>query len=104
MQSTQARIIDWIAGTLNLRDFGGYPTDDGGMVQTGLPYRSGSTHGISTEGLGQIADELGVRTVIDLRSDSERTRWLSPFAEHGITTVHEPLDPWSGARSRDAAR
>jgi protein-tyrosine phosphatase len=93
---TWPRVVDWIDGALNLRDFGGYPTADGALVRTGLLYRSGTTHGISSAGLARLADELGVRTVIDLRAHSERSRWLSPFADHGIATVHEPLDPGAG--------
>jgi protein-tyrosine phosphatase len=94
--AAQPRVIDWIPGALNLRDFGGYATTAGGKLQNGLLFRSGATHGIATEGLAQIAKELRVRTVIDLRSPGERKRWLSPFESHGITCFHLPLDPGLG--------
>jgi protein-tyrosine phosphatase len=96
MTSTYARVVDWIDGALNLRDFGGYPTRDGKWVRSGVLFRSGGTHGISTAGLARLSQELGVRTVIDLRSDQERRVSRSPFEEHGIRVVHEPLD--SGQR------
>jgi protein-tyrosine phosphatase len=60
-----------IPSLLNLRDVGGYATRDGGVVRHGVLFRSA--------GLGQMTDEdaetfaaLGVRTVFDLRTASER--------------------------------
>jgi protein-tyrosine phosphatase len=96
MEATFARVLDWIDGAVNLRDFGGYPTDNGRRVGSGLLFRSGTTTGIPASGLTRIADELGIRTVIDLRTDRERRHGLSPFEEHGIDVVHEPLDPGNG--------
>ncbi|HEY3063733.1 MAG TPA: tyrosine-protein phosphatase [Chloroflexota bacterium] len=96
MESTAVRVVDWIDGAVNLRDFGGYPTEDGRRVRSAVLFRSGATGAISRAGLARVADELRIRTVIDLRSEKERQRSLSPFEEHGIDVVHEPLDPGSG--------
>ena len=96
MELTSRRVVDWIDGAVNLRDFGDYPTSDGRRVRSGLLFQSGSTHGISSVGLARVAGELGIRTVIDLRSERERQRGTSVFEEHGINLVNEPLDPGNG--------
>jgi protein-tyrosine phosphatase len=96
MESTSLRVVDWIVGAVNLRDFGGYLTDDGRRVRTGLLYRSGTTHGIGSAGLTRIANDLGIRQVIDLRSERERTAGQSPFEDHGVRVAHEPLLPGNG--------
>jgi protein-tyrosine phosphatase len=91
-----SRIVDTIPGAVNLRDFGGYPTHAGCLVRTGVLYRSGFTHGLSTEDTARLAGELGIRTVVDLRGEPERARGLTAFANHGIRTVHEPIDTMLG--------
>ena len=73
----------------NLRDFGGHPTADGGRVRRGLVYRSTD--------LGRLAgadaaafERLGIRTVVDLRTASERTELpdrLPPFIDHVVADV-----------------
>jgi len=85
------RVVDWIDGAVNMRDFGGYPTDDGRVVRTGVLYRSGNTHEISADGLAHLAVHLGIRTVVDLRSAGERSHAKSEFEAHGVRNVHEPL-------------
>jgi protein tyrosine/serine phosphatase len=54
----------------NFRDVGGYETVDGRRVRWGSVYRSDSLHRLSDAGL-EAALELGLRTVIDLRSTAE---------------------------------
>ena len=58
-------------GIHNFRDYGGWPTVDGGSVKTGLLFRSGQHVSASDEDLRHFA-EAGIRTVIDLRGNSER--------------------------------
>lgn len=98
------RVIDGIAGTVNLRDFGGYPTEAAGRVREGLLFRSGRTHQLDAQGVAALAVRTGIRTVIDLRSASERSGGLSAFEQHGIQMVHENLgtgfDPATPAREK----
>lgn len=94
-----SRVVDSIEGAVNLRDFGGYLTEDGRRVRTGVLYRSGDTHGLSAEGHSQLAVRLGIRTVVDLRTAEERAEGLSAFEAHGIATIHEPLRSSDGASS-----
>jgi Tyrosine phosphatase family len=62
MEATSARIAAWIDGAINLTDFGGYLTEDGGRVREGLLFRSGATHGIGSAGVAQLAEALGMET------------------------------------------
>ncbi len=58
-------------GIHNFRDYGGYAARDGRRVRSGLLYRSGQHLDATGADLEAIA-ELDIRTVIDLRGDSER--------------------------------
>ena len=58
-------------GIHNFRDYGGWSTGGGGRVKTGLLFRSGHHVGATDADLSAIAD-LRIRTVIDLRGESER--------------------------------
>ncbi len=63
-----------MSGIHNFRDYGGYPVAGGGRVRRGLLYRSGQHMEASDEDLARL-DELEIRTVIDLRGESERSRF-----------------------------
>ena len=56
----------------NLRDVGGRATADGGTVATGVAYRSAELADDSVATDAALAD-LGIRTVVDLRTDAERS-------------------------------
>ncbi len=59
-------------GVHNLRDYGGYAARGGARLKSGILYRSGQ-HGDATPAdLAEIA-KLNLQTVIDLRTDSERS-------------------------------
>lgn len=60
-------------GIHNFRDFGGWHTAGGERVRTGLLWRSGQHVGASDADLAAI-DALDIRTVVDLRGQSERER------------------------------
>ncbi|MBX7493521.1 tyrosine-protein phosphatase [Qipengyuania sp. 1NDW9] len=60
-------------GIHNLRDFGGWKTGEGGSVRTGLLWRSGQHVDASDADLAAV-DALDIRTIIDLRGESERER------------------------------
>ena len=56
----------------NLRDIGGRPTADGGTVATGVAYRSAelADTAVATDA---VLARLAIRTVVDLRTDDERS-------------------------------
>ncbi len=68
--SDDQRILS-LKGVHNLRDYGGYPTNDGRRVKRDLLWRSGQ-HGDATDADLAAIDALGLATIIDLRGVSER--------------------------------
>ena len=61
-----------IATVPNLRDLGGYKTNNGATVARGLVYRSNQLANISPEDMEKIA-KLGLKNDYDLRTEAERT-------------------------------
>ena len=59
-------------GGSNMRDLGGLPLKGGGNVRRGVVYRSAGLHEL-TPGDGEKLVSLGIRSVVDLRSERERT-------------------------------
>ncbi|MEL7189837.1 MAG: tyrosine-protein phosphatase [Pseudomonadota bacterium] len=58
-------------GIHNLRDYGGYSAADGARIKTGLLFRSGQHMEASDSDLETFRN-LDVRTIVDLRGNSER--------------------------------
>lgn len=77
----------------NFRDFGGYPTENGGRVKRGFLYRSGHLHR-ATDGDLAAFSCLGIKTICDLRSTGERQREPDrvPDAE-AVTFFNIPMHP-----------
>jgi protein-tyrosine phosphatase len=59
-----------LAGQPNFRDLGGYAAGDGRRIKWGLVYRSGELSQLSDDDVSKLGD-LGIRTVVDLRSVEE---------------------------------
>lgn len=70
----------------NFRDMGGCAARDGRVVRTGHLFRSGILDELSEADLARLRD-IGVRTVCDLRSVGERTRYTTAWQEHGEPQV-----------------
>lgn len=96
-----------LEGGRNFRDVGGYRTADGKTVRTGMLYRSGSM-GKLTPRDQQFIDGLGVRSIIDLRTTTERSTdlgsWLSEPQHHYWTrdygySAKQTGQAFSGARA-----
>jgi len=62
-----------LEGTANTRDLGGLPTPRG-PVRPGVLIRSDNLQGLSATDVRTLVDRVGVRTVLDLRTDSERAK------------------------------
>ncbi len=100
-------------GIHNFRDYGGWAVAGGGRVQTGLLFRSGQHVDATEEDLAAIA-ALDIRTVIDLRGESERERhpcrrvegWNGEVVFYdGETTSSPPhMDVEPGSSAGDFAR
>ena len=94
------RILD-VPGAVNLRDFGGYATAQGGRVRTGMLYRSGMLATLTPAGQAALRD-LGIGLICDLRRDDERALEPSPFPAHDPLHVQISIDPDSGIKLREA--
>lgn len=79
-----------LPGTTNLRDVGGYPADGGGTVRWRTLLRSDALHRLDDSGRLALA-QLGLRTVIDLRTGDEVRATPSALDDTGARTFHVPL-------------
>ena len=78
-------------GLLNLRDLGGLPLVGGGETRHQRLLRSDSPHSLTQAGVQALLG-AGLRTVIDLRTDSELSDHPSPLAElDGVQLLHSPI-------------
>jgi protein-tyrosine phosphatase len=85
------RTID-LAGCLNFRDLGGYPTADGRMVRWRRVFRSDALHHLSRPDVAHLRDALQLGEVIDLRSTIElETEGRGPLAHEAMRFHHYPL-------------
>lgn len=75
----------------NFRDLGGYPTADGRATKWNTLYRADGLYRLTAADARKVAD-LGVRTVVDLRTDNEvRTRGRFPVRDHAVSYHHLPI-------------
>lgn len=82
---------------MNFRDLGGRRAG-AVAVRRGLLYRSAMTHDIPPDGLSTLAQEYGLRSVIDLRSDEEIAEYgTAPFASVGVSYHHHPVTSRQGS-------
>jgi protein tyrosine/serine phosphatase len=78
-------------GPANFRDLGGYTTAAGGTTRRGRLFRSDSLSYLSERDVAALRDELGVRTVIDLRAGHEVEEYgHGPLATH-VRQLHLPI-------------
>lgn len=71
-QLDRNRIIN-LEGVYNVRDLGGFATEDGGTVRKGLLFRSDELSGLTETDLSHLGS-LGIKTVVDFRSKAEIAR------------------------------
>jgi protein-tyrosine phosphatase len=81
-----------LEGCFNFRDLGGWSTGDGRRVRWERLYRADSVHLMSEDDAVQANDELGIRTLLDLRNELEiHATGTGLLAEQGLTRHHLPL-------------
>src|ERR1700748_1425946 len=89
------RDVTWIEleGAVNVRDLGGLPTTDGGATVSGRLLRSETLQELSPGDVTRLVDEIGLTTVVDLRSTNEVTiEGPAPLdALAGVRHAHHPL-------------
>jgi protein-tyrosine phosphatase len=64
--------VSLLEGTPNFRDLGGLPTVDGRVTRHGVLFRSSALEELSSRDVRLLIDDIGLRTVIDLRSVDDR--------------------------------
>jgi protein-tyrosine phosphatase len=82
----------------NLRDLGGWPTQDGRRVRRGLIYRAPALLGLSAADRAVVA-ALGIRVAVDFRGEQERAN--NPVVLAGVVADPQPIEPSVGAGLRD---
>jgi protein tyrosine/serine phosphatase len=89
---TDSRFLP-LTGAENIRDLGGLPLITGGHTRSGVLYR-GDTLQELTPGDVELFRTLGLRTVIDLRTNLEATKeGRGPLADEPIRYVNLPFMP-----------
>jgi protein-tyrosine phosphatase len=84
------RVLE-IEGARNVRDLGGLPLEGGGTTRSLRLIRSDGPHRLTAAGLDALAD-LGVRTVIDLRTSGEQRVRPSRLQQvRDVTVVAAPI-------------
>jgi protein-tyrosine phosphatase len=84
-----------VDGVRNFRDFGGYPTHDGGQVVRGHLFRSANYASITDTGIATF-QETGAKLVIDLRRGAERMTSASRHLGDHVETVFSSLGDGDG--------
>ncbi len=79
-----------LEGAFNFRDLGGYLTVDGRMVRWRRVYRADALDQLTSADI-VVLNNLGLRTVVDLRSHTEVRRAPHPFTEGLVRYRHTPL-------------
>jgi protein-tyrosine phosphatase len=83
----------------NFRDLGGYPTADGGTTRWGRLFRADGLYRLTDADL-DVVRQLGLRTVIDLRTREELDeRGTFPVNDHPVTFHHVSVitSTWTAA-------
>jgi protein tyrosine/serine phosphatase len=85
----------WIdlEGAVNVRDLGGLPTVDGGSTVPGRLLRSENLQELSPADIAKLVKEIGVTTVVDLRTTGElEVEGPAPLdAVPAVRHVHHPV-------------
>ncbi len=82
----------------NFRDLGGIAARDGRVLRSGIVYRSGVLDTLDDAEIAELA-ALGIRTVVDLRSDEEVESRPNRLPE-GVATVRAPATDVSASPRR----
>ena len=92
--------MPWIDldGAVNVRDLGALPTDAGGQTVTGRLLRSDNLQELSPADVSRLVHDIGLTTVIDLRSSAElASEGPAPLdAVPAVRHEHYPVVPEIG--------
>jgi hypothetical protein len=80
-----------LAGADNVRDLGGLPAAGGAQTRSGRIYRGELLPALMEEDVEILIREIGLRTVVDLRSRSEVRHEAGRWLEHDVAWVNCPF-------------
>jgi protein tyrosine/serine phosphatase len=80
-----------LAGADNVRDLGGLPTLDGRRTRRGRLFRGELLSSLIDADVEVLIGEVGLRTVVDLRTRGEVRHSLGNWAEHDVAWIHCPF-------------
>jgi protein-tyrosine phosphatase len=87
--------VAWIEldGAVNVRDLGGLPTHGDGRTVTGRLLRGDNLQELSAADVARLVDDIGLTTVVDLRSTAElKAEGPAPLQATGsVRHVHLPV-------------
>jgi protein-tyrosine phosphatase len=88
-------------GAANARDLGGLPTEDGAETAPHRLLRSDNLQGLTPGDVRLLVDDVGLRTVVDLRTDVEvELEGPGPLTREPLVAIrHLTLFPESGGRT-----
>jgi len=93
--------MPWIdlEGAVNVRDLGGLPTQDGNETVAGRLLRADNLQELSPSDIRRLVRDIGVTTVVDLRSSAEvASEGPAPLdTVPGVRHAHHPVIPELGS-------
>jgi protein-tyrosine phosphatase len=99
--------VAWIEldGAVNVRDLGGLGTEDGTVTASGRLLRGDNLQNLSPGDVGKLVDDIGVTTVVDLRSPYEvRAEGPGPLTRvASVRHAHHSVLPERGTATDAAA-
>ncbi len=95
--------MPWIEleGAVNVRDLGGLPTTDGHQIAGAQLLRADNLQDLSPWDVARLVRDIGVTTVVDLRSSNElKSEGPAPLdAMAGVRHAHHPVLPELGSNT-----
>jgi len=80
-----------LEGEPNFRDLGAYQTSNKKDLKKGLLYRSGTLYKLTPDDIAQF-EELGIKTVVNFLTESERENQGSDKLPQGVKSVFLPIE------------
>ena len=79
-----------LSGQPNFRDLGGYKTENGKKLKTGLIYRSGTLAKLTDDDVDKIK-ALNIKTVVNLLDEEERQKYGEDKLPEGVKNIFLPI-------------
>jgi hypothetical protein len=90
----EARRSRWteLAAVDNVRDLGGLPVEGGGRTRFGVAFRASTPQQATASDVARLVDDLGIRTLLDLRLPDEAAReGHGLLGDAGLHVVNLPV-------------